>query len=568
VFTVIIVKSWWKKILYVFLAAVMLWLARLSYGRIVIAGMLLFSASIPMVGVWVHGFQSDKGHRYLYVGLVWILALVLLTGIVVSISGSSMSKLFSERVKVSFANALKGELIEVEEVPERIELLHQAWRLIKLSPIAGWGPGGFLRNEDKIRLVNGDDPFIEVDWVTNQYLEWGTDLGLLGAGVALFLYVMPLWMILRVRKRIQMREERWAVGIIFVALAIVFLIFNVGSHTNMPEGHWISVVYLGFLISMALKHGYTFYPVGGWGWGVSLLLTIVFIAGVYGTTFGPRGYRAIYREVLFYPDSQGKSWEGEQAVEAVKTMVTAVQASSNIFSIKVSTVARNKRLLEGVRLKIFMNDELLDDRYFFKSLEDILYYYVPSIENKNVKIKTEIHHVFKPYRSDDANIQMTVGPPSFVRNFSQEDIGFSPGWGKKMVGWRYHPGQPAEPVLFDYRLTGMRATLTITDSLRKRGIIYAQSTNPFLEQKPVSVDIIGDEGLIQREWFWHNRWKKIKLMPNRFKQTKTLTFQTSRTWNPMLSAVSRDSRDHGIVVAYPDFEIQDLRLDDLIPVGN
>ena len=83
VFTVIIVQSWWKKILYVFVAAVILWLARLSDGRIFIVGMLLFSAAIPMVGAWVHGFRSDKGRRYLYVGLVWILALVLLTGIAV-----------------------------------------------------------------------------------------------------------------------------------------------------------------------------------------------------------------------------------------------------------------------------------------------------------------------------------------------------------------------------------------------------------------------------------------------------------------------------------------------------
>ena len=91
VFIVIIAKSRWKKILYVFLAAVILWLARLSDGRIFIAGMLLFSAAIPMVGAWVHGFRSDKGRRYLYVGLVWILALVLLTGIAVFKYGSSMS---------------------------------------------------------------------------------------------------------------------------------------------------------------------------------------------------------------------------------------------------------------------------------------------------------------------------------------------------------------------------------------------------------------------------------------------------------------------------------------------
>lgn len=551
VFTVIIAQSRWKKVLYVFLAAIILWLARLSYGRAVIIELLLFAAAIPIVGAWVHGFRCDKGRRYLYAGLVWILAMALLTGIIFPKFGSSMSVLFSERVRFSFTHILKGDLIAA--FPEKMEYLRQGLRLIKLSPIAGWGPGSFLRNQDKIRLVNGD-PSVIADWLPSQYLEWSADLGLLGAGVALFLYVMPLWMILRVRERVRMREERWAAGIIFVTLAIMFLIFTVDSNIILPEGQWILVVYLGFLISVALKYGYTFYPIRGWGWGIgALLLTTVFIAGVYETTFGSRGYRAIYREVLFYPDSQGQSRAGEKATDAIKTSVAAVEASSNIFNIMVSAAARNNRLLEGVRLKIFMNDELLDDRYFFKSLEKIFYYYVPSIKNRKVEIKTEIHQIFKPYRGDDANIEMTVSPASFIKAFPEEGIGFYE-WGKSMVGRRFPPGLPSEPVLFDSRWTGMRATFHITDSLREKGVIYASARHPYLNQQPVTVDIIGDKGLIQREWFWNNRWKKIQLMPDQLKQTRTLTFKVNRTWNPRLSAVSDDSRDLGVAVVLPEFE--------------
>ena len=551
VFTVIIAQCWWKKILYIFLAAVILWLVRLSYGRTIIIEMLLFFAAIPMVGAWVHGFRSEKGRRYLYVGLVWILALALLTGIAFSKFGSSMSELFAERVRVSFSHALKGDLIEA--APEKMENFRQGWRLIKLSPIAGWGPGGFLRNQDNIRFVNGD-PLVVIDWVTNQYLEWGTNLGLLGMGVVLFLYVMPLWMILRVRKRVQMREERWAAGIIIATLAIMFLIFNIDSPIHDPEGQWIVLVYLGFLISVALKYGYTFYPIKGQGWGVgALLLTMVFFAGVYGTTFGSRGYRAICQEVLFYHDGQEQSRAGEKATDAIKTSVSAVQASSNIFSIKVSATARNNRLLEGLRLKIFMNDELIDDRYFFKSIENTLYYYVPSIENRNVEIKTEIHQIFKPYRSDDANIGMTVSPPSFRKAFPEEGIGFYE-WGKSIVGRRFPPGLPSELVLFDSRWTGMRATLNITDSLRKKGVIYASARHPYLNQQPVTVDIIGDKGLIQREWFWNNHWKKIQFMPDQLKQIRTLTFKVNRIWNPRLSRVSDDSRNLGVAVVLPEFE--------------
>jgi O-antigen ligase len=552
VFTVIIAQSWWKKISYVFLAAVILWLVLLSQGRAVIIVMLLFATAVPMIGAWVHGFRSDKGRRYLYVGLVWLLVLMLLMGIAFSKFGGSMSILFGERVRVTFANILKGDLIEA--APEKIELLRQAWRLIRLSPIAGWGPGGFLRNVDRIRFVNSD-PFVLVDWVPNQYLEWTADIGLLGASVTLFLYVMPLWMILRIRKKVQMREERWAVGIIFATLVILFLIFfNIGTLTLSLEGLWIFVVYLGFLISVALKYGYTLYPIKGWGWGIgALLLTTVFFAGVYETTFGSRGYRAISQEVLLYPDSQGQSRAGEKATDAIKTSIASVQASSNIFSIKVSTAALNNRLLEGLRLKIFMNDELIDDRYFFKRIENTLYYYVPSIENRDVEIKTEIHQVFKPYRSDDSNIEMTVSPPSFIKAFPEESIGFYE-WGKSMVGRRFPPGLPSEPVIFNSRWTGMRATFNITDSFRKKSVIYASSRHPHLNLQPVTVDIIGDKGFIQREWFWNNRWKKIQLMPDQLKQINTLTLKVNRTWNPKLSGVSDDSRDFGVAVVLPESE--------------
>lgn len=562
VFTVIIAQRWWKKILYVFLAAVILWLMRLSYGRNVIVGIFLFAAVIPMVGVWVHGFRSDRGRRYLYVGLVWILAFPFLMGITFSKFPSFMSVLVGERARAAISNTFKGNVIA--EVSDRTEMIRQAWRLIKLSPVAGWGPGGFLRNIDKIRFIN-EDPVADVQYIPSLYLDRSADLGLLGAGVALFLYIMPLWMIYRVRKRIQIREERWAVGIVFATLAIVFFLFNLGSHSYFPESQWIVVVYLGFLISVALKHGYIFYPIKGWGWGVgTFLLTTVFIAGAYGTTFGARGYGTIYRDVLFYPESLVKSHAGEEATDAIKTLGSTVQASSNVFNIKVSAAARNNRLLEGVRFNIFMNDELIDNRYFFKSVDSTLYYYVPSIKNRNVEIKAEMHQIFKPYRSNDANIELTISPPSFIKAFPEEGIGFYQ-WEKRMVGRRFSPGLPPEPVIFDSRWTSMRATLNITDSFRKTGMIYAQSLHPYLTEQPVTVDIIGDKGLIQREWFWNNHWKKIQLVPEHLKRTRTLTFKVSRTWNPRLIGVSEDSRDLGIAVVLPDVEDQYFLFEHLFP---
>jgi len=517
VLIVIIAQCWWKKILYGFMAAVILWLGPLSYGRIVIVGMLLFAFAIPMVGAWVHGIRSDKGRRYLYAGAVWTFALALFTGIAVSKFDSSMSELVGGRARVAIANTLKGDFIV--EASDRIELLREGWRLIKLSPIAGWGPGGYLRNVDKIRFINGD-PFLyyQYQYVPNLYLDWGTDLGLLGTCVIFFLYVMPLWMILRVRKRIQMREERWAVGIVFATLAIIFLInFNVGPYTHFPEGQWIFVVYLGFLTSVALKYGYTIPPIKGWLWGVGgLLLTVIFIAGTYRTTFGSKGYEAIQAAVLkpyksihgYYADYHGENWAGEKVQWMKKNTVSTVKASSNILQFKVLVPPRNSLGRDVLRLNISINDKPLDERHFFKGGEYNQYYHIPGVENKTVEIRTTLSQTPNPYRGDVFNFEGIVQPVAFMKAIPEDGIGFYP-WEK--MGKRRPPGWPEESKTERIRWTGIQATMNISANLRKVGIIYLNSLHPELDRYPVVLDILGDGRVIRREKFRdYNKWVTFK----------------------------------------------------------
>ena len=557
VLTVIIAKNWWKKILYFFLAAVILWLARFSDGRSVIVGMFLFAAAIPMIGAWVHGFRSDKGRWYLYVGLVWILVLALLAGIAISKSGSFISELFAERVRVTFAIVFKGDFILD---PSRIEMQRQAWRLIKLSPISGWGPGGFLRNVDKVRFVNGD-PFVETQYCSNLYLDWGADLGLLGAGVTLFLYVMPLWMILRVRKRIQVQEERWAVGIIFTTLAIMFLLFNTGPHTHFPEGQWIFVVYLGFLISMALKYGYTFFPIKGWGWGVGgLFLTALFVAGTYSTTFGSKGYDAIQKAVLkpyesingYYADYHGENWAGEKTQWMIKNTVSTVKPLSDILQFKVLVPPRKSLGRDVLRLKILLNEKILDERHFFKGGEYNLSYYVPGITNEKIEIKTELSQTRNPYRGDDFDFGGIIQPITFMKDIPEDGIGFYL-WEK--MGKRRPPGWPQESKTERIRWTGIQATMNISTNLRKVGIIYVMSLHPEVDQDPMVLDILGDGRLIRQEKFNdYGKWHKVYFEFWELKDFTTLTFRVNKTWNPLMSNFSDDPRDLGIYMIVPEIE--------------
>jgi len=558
VMAVIIARVWWKKVVYILLAVIIIVLSWLSYGRSAIAAILFFVIVFPAIGAWVHGFYSKKGRLYVYAGFIWILTLAMLSGFAVSSFKSSIQESPSERVKATFNKVFTRNFAEIDHF--RTDRIRHSLRLVNLSPIAGWGPGGFLRNIDKIRFVYRD-PLITEDPLSrhhyqygpNLYLEWSNDFGLLGAGIILFLCVMPLWMILRVRKRIQIWEERWAVGIIAATLVIAFFFFNMAPYTHFPETQWIFVVYLGLLISIALEHGYFIYPVKGLVWSIGgLLMTTAFVAGVYGTSFGSSGYRDIYEETLFQTTGRLER-HVEKKTDAVKTAVNKLKATSNIFSINVSSKAKNNLLVNGVKLKIFVNDELVDVRYFFKSSTDTLCYYIPSMKDRDVEIKTEIHPVFNLYRSSNAHIPVMVSPPSFIETLPEDGIGFHPR-AKSLIGKRFNPGSPAEPVIVDARWTGMQATLNVTELMRNKGFLYLQSSNPCQERRPVCVDIIGEQGGMKRVWFWNGHWKKIYLPLDQLKKTKTLTFRVNQTWNPSLVEVSDDSRDLGIVVALPEFD--------------
>lgn len=561
VFTVIIAKSWWKKILYLVLAAAIFWLVRLSAGKTAIIGILLFAAAIPIVGAWVHKFQSGKGRRYLYVGLVWVFVLVSLTAIILSNSKvvTHISGMFAGRVKSEFTDVFfKGNYYVILN---RTEMQHQAWRLIKLSPIAGWGPGGFLRNVDKIRFVNGD-PYVTAQYTPNLYMDWAADLGLLGAGVTLFLYVTPLWMIIRIRKRIQILEERWAVGVVFATLAIMFLLFNMGSHTHFPEAQWIFIVYMGFLISVALKYGYTFRPIKGRLWGIGgIFLTILFIAGTYSTTFGSKGYDAIYKTVLkpyesiqgYYADYHDGNWAGEKTQWMVKNSVSMVIALTDIFQFKVLVPPRNSLGRDVLRLKIFLNEKILEERHFFKGGEYNLRYYLPGITNEKIQIRTELSQNHNPYRGDDFNFEGIVQPVTFMMSIPDDGIGFYP-WEK--MGKRRPLGWPQESKTEKIRWTGTQATMNISTNLRKIGIIYLMSLHPELDRYPVVLDILGDGRLIRQEKFNdYCKWRRMYFESRELKNFRTLTFRVNRTWNPLLSGFSDDPRDLGIYMIVPEIEI-------------
>jgi len=183
---------------------------------------------------------------------------------------------------------------KVVEESGRFELGLQALRLTRLSSLAGWGPGGFYRNLHNIRLRNGEKSYFPFDNANNHYLQMSSELGIIGGGVNLFLHIVPLWMIFRVRNRIKDQDERLVVVIIFTTVIIMILLLFL-THPPHPQAvsvQWILVVMLSFLFITALKSGYTFKPATIKFVSLLLVLAAFFTWGTYNNAFGKEGYRA------------------------------------------------------------------------------------------------------------------------------------------------------------------------------------------------------------------------------------------------------------------------------------
>jgi hypothetical protein len=478
VFAGVIAKQWWKKALFFMLAVVILWLTKLSTGRAAICGVLMFIVMLPMINLWVHGFNRFRTialRHYVYVGLTCIFSLVILAGFVFPKYHGLMSKLIPQRAIITGNAIIRGKFTN-RYLGDRVDMSRQAWRLLRLSPVSGWGPAGFQKNLDRIRFINGENYYRDKE--TNLYSQMAANFGVLGVGSVLFLYLFPLWMIFRVRKQIQNHEERWAVGIIFVTVIIMLLLFITNQNINYLEVNWIYLLYLGFLISVALKYDYAFIPIKGRLWVIGgFFLTIIFIAGTYSTSFGSRGYKVIQKELTslitrgYYPGEQITIWDSKKKTgtfnisnHLIKTRANpfrkkyttnlfkmqassrsfSMQPASNLFCIRTSVEQQgnlSSLFKFYITLHVFLGDEVIGMHHNFQMEgEKLLYYYVPNIENNEVEIKvkvdmwrgmpyhedyrTEVEQEYMPYHPDYRDFTVTISVIPFIKTLPVNSLPF------------------------------------------------------------------------------------------------------------------------------------------------
>jgi O-antigen ligase len=292
------IREFWKKLFFGLLSVILLWCLALSGSRTGLFGIIIFMVFSPLLLIYGNPDRFKGWYKVMILSSTLFSLLLISIGLVAFERGFSPSTILMKRINTSYFDIKEGGI--GRPLSGRLELWRQACRLTMLSPLAGWGPGGFYRNLDNIRFRNGENSIV-FDNADNYYLQMSSDLGILGASFNLLLHFMPLWMVFRIRKKIQDQEERLAIRICFAIVSIMMVLFVVMPNTIGITPMFILVILLAFLFVTALKYGYSFEKVNIKFLGISLaLLTILFIFGTYDTTFGQNGYKSM-RQAPWWP---------------------------------------------------------------------------------------------------------------------------------------------------------------------------------------------------------------------------------------------------------------------------
>lgn len=233
--------------------------------------------------------------------------------------------------------------------------------------------------------------------------------------------------------------------------------------------------------------------------------------------------------------------------------VVELRAESNILCLDAIAFPHNSDGPEGLKLRLSLNEDIKDEVHYFNGGRKHLYYYSPLLEGKKVTLRILVDRTFNPYRmglgDDFRYLGVAVSPISFLTIFPRNGIGFYPWetWGGGGI-----PGWPSDRES-RFRWTGMRASMNLVGAFVDEPFgeiaLFLLCSHPDIGNKPVTVKISGDDGVVREETFKEHRWRRIVLKGEHFERFKVATLQVSRTWNPKLAGVSGDARDLGVAVA-------------------
>ncbi|MBI5675577.1 MAG: O-antigen ligase family protein [Nitrospirae bacterium] len=204
-----------------------------------------------------------------------------------------------------------------------------------------------------------------------------------------------------------------------------------------------------------------------------------------------------------------------------------------------------------VMLNILLNKEPFDKVIFTKEGSITRKYYIPDSSNNIQELLLKVSRTWNPYKNggsnDNRDLGIAVSEIKFLEEIPADGIGFY-SWeqlgGGQITGW-----PDSLPVKF--RWAGMRASMNIGGILKEDIKLFLFSNHPDIKENPVGVKIFGNHGLVWEDIFMESKWKKAVIKRDEIKDSKVLTLQVDRTWNPKSVGISQDGRDLGVAVAIP-----------------
>jgi O-antigen ligase len=293
VLAILLVRRIWIKLFFILLLMIIGWCLYMSGSRTGVVGVLLFILLFPWIWIWADKKLTQRKRRFLLLCPLICFFFIGIVGVFTLQNYFSSSEMLVKRLNLPNPFYEKGVIEKTLRHSGRPNLALQAYRLLKLSPLSGWGPGGFYRSQQNIRFRNGEGYFFIFDNANNHYLQMSSELGILGSLFNFLFHTFPLWMVLRIRNEIHDKDVRIASGFVFITLCIMMLLYLTGPHTTFFSVMWIQVVVQSFLIGTAIKYGYSFKALNIKTMSpVIIVLSIVFLWGTYSNASGKEGYKA------------------------------------------------------------------------------------------------------------------------------------------------------------------------------------------------------------------------------------------------------------------------------------
>lgn len=549
----------WGKVVFAFLAFIQLWCIVLRGQHTTLMGIFLFFLVLPFIYYWVNSPKS-KLYRLKFFGFYFcILFLTFGFGIYEiqnnSLNTSSLSNYFTSYFRY-FQGYDEGGVKQVvqEMTGERAKYGVIAIKATMGAPTSGWGPGGFYRILADI-IFKSKKEHLHIHNAANHYLQMSSEFGVLGFLFNLSLHLIPLWMVFAIRKKIQKKEDRWAVAIIFSVLVILMIIYITGPHGMAKDVLWFIVTLNAYIYVMAMRHGHRFNQINYKKVSVFLIvLTFIFAAGTYNSSFGENGYKAKQQSDWWPLKNQYgfygfENWNEGPMRWTMKKAQARVKPDSDLMGFKVVAHSANSSQPEGLKVTLFCDDILIDEINFFNGGTQLLYYYLPSIKTKEVDFRIEVSNTFNPrkmgFSNDTRDLGVAMSPISYLKIMPKDGVGFHNWETSGNHDLREWP--PDRPL--NYRMTGMRGSINLQSELQNGGRLLLRCGHPNIGDNPVQVNILADSKLIKQELIADYNWKKVIVKKEDIKGAKGLTLQVSRTWNPKLSGISNDGRDLGVAVA-------------------